>query len=121
MEIQKRVKTPAAPNVARRKETPMARYIRLSPQLLALSLTGACGARANIIVPGADGSDGALNVTASTVIDSMALSIAGGLRKAALADVVWLNVVTTGASANRIDLQDAARIIRKAAGLEGNP
>jgi hypothetical protein len=44
--------------------------------ILALSLAAALSASAAIVVPGANGTDGALNVTAETVID-LALAPAG--------------------------------------------
>lgn len=57
-----------------------------------------------------------------TMADAVkALRIAGGLDAADADDEAMLDIVTAGASYNRVDISDALEIARKAAGMDSNP
>jgi hypothetical protein len=50
-----------------------------------------------------------------------ALYLVAGAKVGTTGDISRLNIVTDGASAGKVDVRDAARLARKAAGLEPNP
>ncbi len=58
---------------------------------------------------------------ASLVDAARALMAAGGLRCLDAAEKVRLDVETTGPSQGLVDVRDAVRLVRKAAGLDPNP